>query len=258
MDELSLILPTLDERDNVERLIPRLLAELPELLEVLVIDDGSRDGTAELVEEMAAGDARVRLVRRQGTPGLCTAIRAGLERARGDLVGWMDADQAIGPGDVSRLIGLVRGGADVAIASRFAPGGRIKGQSADGTLGRLRALTRLRSSRDPWLGVALSWLLNAAVLPLVVGGGVHDYSSGILIAKRRALDGIKLRGDHGEYFVELWAELVARRRRVVELGYRVEPRRYGRSKTGNGPVDYARRGAKYLAAGRRARRIWPR
>jgi hypothetical protein len=108
------------------------------------------------------------------------------------------------------------------------------------------------------LGVALSWALNVAVLPLVVGDGVHDYTSGIIVLERQALEGVRLRGQHGEYFVELWAELSARGRRVVELGYRVQARRWGRSKTGENLFDYTRRGTRYLAAGLRARRIWPR
>ena len=88
-------------------------------------------------------------------------------------------------------------------------------------------------------------------------GGVHDYTSGIIVLKRDALEGLRLRGDHGEYFVELWAELAARGLCIVELGYSIQPRRYGRSKTGEDLADYARRGARYVAAGLRARRIWP-
>ena len=257
MDGLSLILPTLEERENVEELVPRLLRELPELVEVIVVDDSSADGTPEAVERLAARDARVRLVRRSGRPCLRAALQEGIDASRGSLIGWMDADQAMGPEDVAGLIAAVRDGADVAIGSRFVAGGHIKGQTTEGIGERVRALFRLRTSRDPWLGVALSWALNAAVLPLVVGGGVHDYTSGIIVLKRAALEGVHLRGDHGEYFVELWAELAARGHRIVELGYSIQPRRFGRSKTGEDLGDYARRGARYLAAGLRARRIWP-
>jgi len=257
MDGLSLILPTLDERQNVEQLVPRLLDELPELVEIIVVDDSSTDGTPETVERLSARDARVSLVRRSGRPCLCAALQQGIDASHGSLIGWMDADQAMGPEDLARLIAAVHDGADVAIGSRFVEGGHIKGQTIDGIDERLRALLRLRTSRDPWLGVALSWALNTAVLPLVVGGGVHDYTSGIIVLKRKALEGVRLRGDHGEYFVELWADLAARQCRIVELGYSIQPRRFGRSKTGEDLVDYARRGARYLAAGLRARRIWP-
>jgi dolichol-phosphate mannosyltransferase len=258
MAGLSLILPTLDERENIEQLVPRLLAEVEEIEEILVVDDSSTDGTPEAVERLSALDPRVRLVRRVGEPCLCASLQQGLDLAQGSLVGWMDADEAMGAADLKRLIAAVRNGAEVAIASRFVPGGQIKGQTQEGLAGRLHAFGNLRSGRDPWLGVALSWALNVALLPLVVRGGVHDYTSGIIVAERRALEGVRLRGQHGEYFVELWAELVARGLRIVEVGYRVQERRWGRSKTGEDLVDYARRGVGYLAAGLRARRIWPR
>jgi hypothetical protein len=63
------------------------------------------------------------------------------------------------------------------------------------------------------------------------------------------LDSIRLRGHHGEYFIHLWADLISRGAKVVEVPYPVQPRRYGRSKTGNDVRDYVARGRRYLAAG---------
>jgi len=251
---LSLILPTLNERENIERFVPVLFNEVPEIQEIIVVDDDSRDGTPELVADMSAREPRLRLIRRSGAPCLTAAIQEGISEASGELIGWMDADLIILPPDVRRLIAAVRDGADVAIASRFVPGGTIKGQVYEGFVGRLHALRNLRTVEDPWTGVALSWMLNVLVLPVLVGLGVRDYTSGVVVFRRDVIRSIPLHGQHGEYFIELWAELLRRRCRVIEVGYKVQPRRYGRSKTGNNMADYARRGRAYISAGVRARK----
>jgi dolichol-phosphate mannosyltransferase len=246
---ISLILPTLNERENVERFVPALLTELPSICEIVIVDDGSVDGTPEAAERLGLSDPRVKLLRRSAPPSLSAAIAEGIAAAKGELIGWTDADLVIAPRDLGRLVEAVRGGADVAIGSRFAPGGRIKGQHRDGVLGRVLALANLRTTADSALGVFLSWALNAVVLPPLVGAPMRDYTSGIIVAKRAALEGVELRGHHGEYFIHLWATLLAGGANVVEVPYRVQPRRYGRSKTGNNLRDYAVRGRRYLEAG---------
>jgi dolichol-phosphate mannosyltransferase len=251
---LSLVLPTLDERDNVERFIPLLLEEVPEIGEIIVVDDSSTDGTPEAVERLGRSDSRVRLLRRLGRPCLTEAIQAGIDVARFELTGWMDADLIMGPVDLRRLVAMVSEGVDVAIGSRFAPGGRIKGQAQDGFLARLFALRNLRSTEDPWLGVALSWTLNVLVIPPMVGLGVRDYTSGIIVGKTEVIRRFRLEGDHGEYFIRLTRDLVLSGARVAEVPYRVQARQYGRSKTANELKDYVRRGRAYLTAAWRAKR----
>jgi dolichol-phosphate mannosyltransferase len=250
---LSLILPTLNERENIERFVPELLGAITGIAEVLVVDDGSTDGTREATLRLAEADARVKLHCRIGAPSLTRSIEEGIALAHGDLVGWLDADLVISPMDYARLVSEVRAGADAAIGSRFAPGGRIKGQENDGWFGRLLALRNLRTTEDTWLGVLLSWGLNSVLLPPIVGAGVRDYTSGIIVARRSVLEGRPLRGQHGEYFIGLFAMLLADRRTLVEVPYRVLPRRFGTSKTGQSLADYLIRGQRYLAAGVSAR-----
>jgi dolichol-phosphate mannosyltransferase len=247
---LSLILPTLNERENIQRLIPELLAEIPSIRELWVVDDDSQDGTPEAVERLALVDPRIRLLRRKKKePCLTDAIQCGISASGCDLVGWMDADLAISGQDFQRLVDAVLAGADVAIASRFVRGGRIKGQDRDGVAGRLLALRNLGTTEDTRLGVFLSWALNAVVLPSLVGAGVKDYTSGIVVGKRETLSDIRLRGHHGEYFIHLWASLLAGSVDVLEIPYQVQPRRFGESKTGSDLRRYLARGTRYIAAG---------
>ncbi|MBI5507434.1 MAG: glycosyltransferase [Deltaproteobacteria bacterium] len=251
--KLSLILPTLNERDNLEVLIPELLLTVPQLAEILVLDDGSTDGTHEVVRDLSAAEPRVRLFVRSGPPSLTAALQEGILAAKSELVGWMDADLAMAPADLARLVAAVEAGADAAIGSRFVMGGGIKGQEAEGFRGRMKALKNVQNSEDSWVGVALSWALNAAILPALIGDGVHDYTSGFVVLRRDLAVSVRLQGDHGEYFIGLWTELERRGAKVVEVAYQIRARQHGKSKTASALSDYGRRGVRYLSAAARAR-----
>jgi glycosyltransferase involved in cell wall biosynthesis len=250
---ISLILPTIDEAENVRRLIPALLEELSALDEVIVVDDGSTDGTREIVRGLAAGDSRVKLIARSGKACLTDALQEGIDAARAELIGWMDADCAMTPSDLESLLVAVERGADMAVGSRFVAEGRMKGQAEDGLRGRIKALRALGDSEDAWIGVALSWALNGLVLPALLFSGIHDYTSGFVLARRRLFEKIRLEGDHGEYFIYLWVRAERLGFRIEEVGYRVQARRYGRSKTANSVGEWWRRGRSYLRAAVRAR-----
>ena len=251
---VTLILPTIDEADNLAVLLPEVLA-LDEVRQIVVVDDGSTDGTQSLVERIGAHDPRVQLVRRTGRRSLTASLQDGIDRAEHELVGWMDADGTMPVRDLRALVAAIEEGADVAIGSRFIVGGGAKGQIAPGFLGRMRALFTLGETRDGMLGVASSWLLNAVLLPIALARrGTHDWTSGFLLARRAALAPLRLRGDHGEYFLDLWIRAERRGLRVVQVPCRMRPRLRGASKTGRTFTDYLRRGARYLTAARAVRR----
>ncbi len=245
---LTLVLPVLNEAENLRALLPQLLAGCESLAAIIVVDDQSTDGTDAVVSECARSDPRLRLLRRSGPPSLTASLQAGIDACTTDLVGWMDADGSMGARELDRLRCAVEAGADLAVGSRYASHGRIKGQTSDGSLGRLAALRALGHSPDPWTGVALSWGLNCVVLPVLLRARVHDYTSGFAVARRQVFDHVRLRGDHGEYFIDLWRQAWRRRLRVVEVGYAIRPRDHGESKTGTRLVDFVRRTRPYLAA----------
>jgi len=116
---VSVVLPTYNERDNIYPLIQALLNHLADASpEIIVVDDDSPDGTWQVVAEVAAQDERVRLLRRLDERGLTSAIAAGIEQARGDIVVWMDCDFSMPPEVVPRLVAAVDGGYDLAVGSR--------------------------------------------------------------------------------------------------------------------------------------------
>jgi dolichol-phosphate mannosyltransferase len=125
------IIPTYNERENIEPLVQDVLAQ-DDRIDVLIVDDGSPDGTGDIADAMAAGSGRVHVIHRAGKLGLGTAYVAGFKYAlahRYDRVLEMDADYSHRPTDVPRLI-AASDQADVVVGSRNVPGGRAEDWSA--------------------------------------------------------------------------------------------------------------------------------
>ena len=122
-DRALVIVPTYNERFNVARLIPAILAQDPSL-DVLVVDDGSPDGTGAIVDGIAANNARVHVIHRAGKLGLGTAYIAGfrwaLER-KYDLVFEMDADFSHNPERLPEFLAAIKE-SDVVLGSRYQDG----------------------------------------------------------------------------------------------------------------------------------------
>lgn len=121
------IIPTYDEAENIADVLDRVHAAAPDA-HVLVVDDNSPDGTGDLVEALAADEDRLHLMRRAGKAGLGSAYRAGF--AWGAAEGYevmveMDADLSHDPAALPSLLTRIEDGADLAIGSRYVPGGSI-------------------------------------------------------------------------------------------------------------------------------------
>jgi dolichol-phosphate mannosyltransferase len=124
--------PTYNEAPNIQPLIDAILSAAPDV-DLLVIDDASPDGTSALVQERMLKDARVSLMERPGKLGLGTAYLAGFAyglQHGSDRVLTMDADFSHPPERIPALLAAVEGGADLAIGSRYVPGGAILGWGA--------------------------------------------------------------------------------------------------------------------------------
>lgn len=119
------VIPTYQEAENIVTTLNRARAAVPGAA-ILVVDDGSPDGTADLAEAAGAEIGGVEVMRREGKSGLGSAYRAGftwgLERDH-DVLIEMDADLSHDPADLPRLLAAVAEGADLVIGSRYVPGG---------------------------------------------------------------------------------------------------------------------------------------
>src|SRR5918992_3814795 len=145
--KLSVVIPVYNERYLVGELVRRVLAvSAPEIreMEVLLVDDGSRDGSLEILRQIAAANPdRVRLLEQGRNQGKGAAIRRGIAEATGDLILFQDADLEYDPRDYSRLVRpFLEDGADVVYGSRFLPSARRRVLYHRHTLGN-RLLTTL-------------------------------------------------------------------------------------------------------------------
>jgi dolichol-phosphate mannosyltransferase len=128
----TVCLPTYNERENLEAMVTALLARLGDDDTVLVIDDGSPDGTGEIADSLARDHGRVAVLHRTAKEGLGPAYLAGFRRALADgaeLVLEMDCDFSHDPDDVPRLIEATTD-ADVVLGSRYVKGGRVENWGA--------------------------------------------------------------------------------------------------------------------------------
>lgn len=132
MIDLAIVLPTLNERDNLAPLVARIEAALgPDGWEVIVVDDDSADGTADAARALALTDRRVRAIQRIGRRGLASAAIEGMCATAAPFVAVMDADHQHDPALLPAMLAAVRGGAcDIAVASRFVEGGSAAGLSS--------------------------------------------------------------------------------------------------------------------------------
>ncbi len=196
--ELAIVVPTYNERENLPVVVERLW-ELGLKLGLVVVDDGSPDGTGELAEELAGRHKPMHVIHRPGKLGLGSAYREGfawvLENTPARLVGQMDADLSHDPRDVPRLVEVARTGA-VAIGSRYVPGGGVRNW--------------------PWHRRLIS-RMGSAYARVVLGVGVRDLTGGFKCWPRQALEAINL----GEVISEGYAFQVEMTYRAIKAGFRV-------------------------------------
>lgn len=217
---VSVIVPAHDEGGVIGDVVRRIVKATPDLLEVIVVDDGSSDGTASEAERAGA-----RVIALRPNRGKGVALRAGIAAARGERLVFLDGDGQDWPEEIPDLLHALTPEVALVIGSRFL--GRFD-RGAITTLNRRGTL-------------ALTRTLN-----LLYGSRVTDPIAGFRAVWARELDGVALRAARYDIEVDLLCALLARRRKVVEVPVRRSPRVAGR--TGLSPfVDGTRILARILA-----------
>jgi dolichol-phosphate mannosyltransferase len=230
VEKVSVILPTYNEKDNIGPLISGIIEHVRHKLEIIIVDDDSPDGTWRIVEEIALGNPSVRLIRRTDKRGLVSALNDGISASTGDCVAWMDCDLSMPPVHLNDLIEKIEDGYDAAVASRFVEGGGVE---------------IITGSGDSALAFLLSRGLNRFVRT-VLNFSFFDFTSGFIVIRREALADTPLKGDYGEYFIELVHRLKKRGFQTVEIPYICRARQSGQSKTGTNIFQYFKKGIKYI------------
>ena len=214
MSRVLVIVPTYNERDNLRPLVAAIFEQLPEA-HLLVVDDGSPDGTGPLADELARADPRVRVLHRSGKLGLGSAYIAGFRHALAadyQFVFEMDADFSHDPKYLRPLLNEAERGTDLVIGSRYVTGG--------GT--RNWGLARQFISRG-----------GGTYARMVLGLKVQDPTGGFRCFRRAVLEAIEL----GDVRAQGYGFQIEMTYRTLQLGFRVAEvpivfvdRRVGQSK----------------------------
>jgi len=231
---VSIIMPTYNEAGNIADLMRAAVENVRKAgvteVEVIIADDDSPDLTWQIASATEIPGAAVRVLRRLEHRGLTNSLNDAIALAQNDVILWFDCDFSQPPECIPQLLEKIREGFAVAVNSRYLPGGG-ENRSGDGSA--------LHLFLSRWLNYSLRHLLDPSFT---------DYTSGFIAARREVFSEFRLRGDYGEYFIDLiFRILLDRRFPVVELPYMMQPRHSGVSKTGTNLLHYLRRGRKYIA-----------
>jgi glycosyltransferase involved in cell wall biosynthesis len=204
---LSVVIPVYNERATIEQVIARVAA-LDFVGEIIVVDDGSTDGTRELLKDYRPPERpRVEIHFQPRNFGKGRAVRTGFERARGDIVVVQDADLELDPMDIEPLFRLVASGAtDVAFGSRF-----------------------LRRSRAWSLSLVANKVLTMFTC-LVINQRITDMETCYKMFRRAALRRVHLRSDRFGFEPEVTIKVARLGYRIRELPVRYVPRGRGQGK----------------------------
>ena len=211
MSKVCVVIPTYNEAENLPKLVEALEEELQkENFNIIVVDDNSPDGTSEMIRKMSEGYDNLRLFVRPEKRGLGSAYKDGFKVSSGDFIVVMDADLSHNPEELPKLLETLND-ADVAIGSRYVPGGRVVGWK-----GHRRLISR---------GANL-------LARLVLGLNIKDATSGFRAYKRRALEEIASRSSLNGFEFQVEALYIAKRLglKVTEVPITFASRKRGKSK----------------------------
>jgi glycosyltransferase involved in cell wall biosynthesis len=206
---LSVVMPVYNERDSIRSIAVAVLSCSVRSLELVIVDDGSTDGTREILREELSKLDRVRVLFHEGNRGRGAALRTGFEAARGEFVIVQDGDLEYDPHDYPQLLEpLLLDLADVVFGSRF--------------LGGARRVLEFRH--------AVSSRIVTAVSNLVTDLGLSDLEAGHKAFRRSILETIRLEEDGFGVAPELAAKLARARARIYEVPVTYRGRSYAEGK----------------------------
>lgn len=250
--QLTVVLPVINERDNLAELIPELrnvLSPVVDDFEIIVVDDSSTDGTDLLLANLAGAVSYLRYISRVGKPAsLPMSLNDGICAASFDHVAWMDADGSMPPNTLVDLVNAYRFSSEaepIVVGSRFVSGGGFKGIETVGETSVMQLVRNLRKSNDSLTAVLLSRVLNR-YLWLSLGRCCHDLASGFVVVSKQSAIQIGLRGSYGDYCVRFIYFAYRHGHRIIEVPYVCQLRRYGYSKTGTTLWGLIKRGLPYI------------
>lgn len=209
MRKLSVVAPIYNERENILRLYDEILSILKELVknkiinnyEIVFVDDGSRDGSSQILKDLAKKDKKLKIITFRKNFGQTPALKAGFDFCTGDIIVTMDSDLQNDPKDIPRLIKKLDEGYDVVSGWRF-------------------------NRKDSFFKRIVSRMINNLRMRLI-GDYLHDYGCSLKIYKKEAIKDLELFGELHRYIT---AYLFIKGYRIGEVKTHHRPRIAGKTK----------------------------
>ena len=205
--DLSVVIPLRNEEPNLAELHRELTDALRawgRSYELILVDDGSTDGTFRLLSEIQAGDPHLRVVRLRRNFGQTAAFAAGFARARGRLIVTSDGDLQNDPGDIPAMVDKLDEGHDIVCGWR-------------------------QKRQDPWLTRRLPSNLANWLISRTTGVRLHDYGCSLKVFRSEVIHSLRLYGEMHRFMPAIASEQGVR---IVEMVVNHRPRRFGTSKYG--------------------------
>lgn len=205
--ELSIVIPVFNECENLQPLYERLKEALKPLgtnSEILFINDGSTDGSSQILSDLARIDSTIRILEFVRNFGQTAAISAGFDHAEGEIIIPLDADLQNDPHDISRIMEKLEEGYEVVSCWR-------------------------KNRKDPWLSRVLPSRLANSLISWISGVHLHDYGCTLKGYRRNIVQHIRLYGEMHR-FIPIFATWAGAR--VTEIPVQHHPRLNGKSKYG--------------------------
>jgi len=206
---ISIVIPTYNEKKNIEMLLPQIFKILKKDAEVIIVDDNSTDGTRDSVKELMK-KFNVRLLKRDKKMGIGSAYKDGFKMAKGDIVFEMDADLSHDPKHLKSFIEKITEGYDVVVGSRYIKGGKRK---------------------DPFYRKIFPAVGNFFYKSLMKSQ-VRDTTSGYRAYKREVLNKIELNDLPNDFSFQaaILFKLILEKAKVTEIPIDFKDRMYGETK----------------------------
>jgi dolichol-phosphate mannosyltransferase len=220
MQTVSIILPTFNENKNIGPLIDSINAlEHPQIIEVIVVDDNSPDGTSNTVKNHPSYPDRTKLIQRFTSPGLVDSLNDGIKSAKGEIILWLDADGQMPASLIPELISKQNEGYEISMGSRFIKGASDERYYKNGFIVLSQKVASL---------IMCHFFYRILRLPAI------DISSGYVAVKKSILQGYSLKGNYGEYFLDFIIHAKDNDFSLIEIPYILGRREFGESKSQKG------------------------
>ena len=205
--DLSIVIPLYNEEENVEQLYTQLKAALEGIgreYEIIIVDDGSTDGSFDILKRLHEGDERLKVIRFRRNFGQTAAFAAGFDRSQGEVVITLDADLQNDPADIPLLLEKIEEGYDVVSGWRL-------------------------HRKDPFLTRRLPSMIANWFISQVTGVHLHDYGCSLKAYRREVVKNVQLYGELHRFIpaIASWMGVS-----VAEVPVRHYSRRFGKSKYG--------------------------